>query len=226
MSDSASTVATKLTDSLDINMCMSLGIRMFCWLLLLCFLFYFISLTSSGMMGRPYSRSQWSQRSQWPQYDVIYSPPDFMEQEDFSNDEMYSYNPLVSSRFQRVPLTAPIDEKGESTNLYFGQADRYIVPRNEKIVYKLQVFANLAVLDGNIYANGKDAKDIKQEYLVVLKNNGSMISQPMKKDGDGIYKLSYETSDIQEITKLEEMKEIVIYYNYDGESEIILKGKF
>lgn len=214
MSESASTVATKLTDSLDINMCMSLGIRMFCWLLLICFLFYFISLMSTGM--RSCSR---------PQYDIIYSPPDFMNREEFSNDDMYSYNPLVSARFQRVPLTAPVDDKGESTNLYFGQADRYIVPKNEKLVYKLQVFANLPVLDGNVYADDKD-KTIKQEYLVVLINGDSMISQPMKKDGDGIYKLSYETSDIKDIAKLEEMKEIVIYYNYNEDTQLVLKGKF
>lgn len=221
-------IPTELPESLDPYTCMSFGIRMFCWLLLMCCLFYFI-----GLLLVPvdvYQQTQYMQRCRCGcqrgrgcgrscpfQDDSI---------ENFSNDTMYAFSPEPSSRFQRIPLVAPNNEDGNPKNLYFGQAERYIIPKGNKINYKLQIFADLPVLDGNIYANHK--ADYKQQYTAVLHddNYNDNIELEIKKDNDGLYKLKYDNFDITQIEKLVQMKYLDIYYTYDADKAIILSGQF
>jgi len=91
--------------------------------------------------------------------------------EQFSNDEMYSFKSSQQSNYQSVPLLAPSED-----NLFFGQAKRFISSQDETVVYRLEVYCNLFVLDGNIYDKA-ERNTTKQKYSVFLRNSktrGSM----------------------------------------------------
>ena len=66
--------------------------------------------------------------------------------ENFSNDEMYSFKTAQESSYQSIPLLAP-----ENDNLMFGQAKRFVSAIDGTFVYRLEIYCNLLVLDGNIY---------------------------------------------------------------------------
>lgn len=145
--------------------------------------------------------------------------------ENFSNDEMYSYKQSASSSYQSIPLTPKDDE-----NLFFGQANRFIMIENEpvfggkgKIVYRLEIFCNLFVLDGNIF----DQKKSLQSYGVYLSNSktgDSKFLNNLVKENDGMYKLKFKTS--EDIEKLASYDQVKIIYNLEKGEELLLSGKF
>lgn len=122
------------------------------------------------------------------------------------------------SSYQSIPLLDPTNK-----SLLFGQANRYIyVDQSENFNYRLDIFCNLFVLDGNIYAT---PPNVSHTYYATLKNNKTQETIKLGaliKDGDGIYKLKYTTLD----KKLLGFDELNITYMLNGNEEIMLRGKF
>ena len=140
--------------------------------------------------------------------------------EHFSNDEMYSFKSAPLSTYQSIPLLAPSED-----NLFFGQAKRF-VSSQEKVVYRLEVYCNLFVLDGNIYDKA-ERNTTKQKYSVFLRNSktrGSMKIGDLVKDGDGIYKLKFISD--KNINDLVSYDQINIVYSLNNNEQILLSGKF
>ena len=145
--------------------------------------------------------------------------------ENFSNDEMYSYKQSASSSYQSIQLTPKNYE-----NIFFGQANRFIMIENEpvfggkcKIFYRLEIFCNLFVLDGNIF----DQKKSLQSYGVYLSNSktgDSKFLNNLVKENDGMYKLKFKTS--EDIEKLASYDQVKIIYNLEKGEELLLSGKF
>lgn len=159
------------------------------------------------------------------------------DQENFSNDDMYSYKKSVSSSYQSIPLTAK-----DNDNLFFGKANRFIMVENDpvfrgtlpmanpsvrqgksKIVFRLEIFCNLFVLDGNVFDQRKN-KQAYGVYLVNSKTGDQMFINNLKKDNDGMYKLKYKTS--EDVEKLASYDQINIIYSLDQAEQLILYGKF
>lgn len=147
------------------------------------------------------------------------------DQENFSNDDMYSYKKSVSSSYQSIPLTAKDDD-----NLFFGKANRFIMVENDpvfrgksKIVFRLEIFCNLFVLDGNVFDQRKN-KQAYGVYLVNSKTGDQLFINNLKKDNDGMYKLKYKTS--EDVEKLASYDQINIIYSLDQAEQLILYGKF
>lgn len=215
VSSASNTVATQLTETLNNYMCMSYGIRMFCWLVLLCFLFY----SMSGIFMKNKYHINYDDEYD---NDIIYRQPIFIEK--FDNDNLHSFESKKSYKFKRIQLTAPSNEFKNPENIYFGQVNIYVIPNQDVVTYKLQAFANLAVLDGNIYID--DPEKINQKYTIMLTDDKQKpFEMELIKDNDGLYKLNYETNDANEISNLLNYKTIHIHYYRDNKDKILLIGK-
>lgn len=138
--------------------------------------------------------------------------------ENFSNDEMYSYKTAKESRYQNIPLLGD--------NLQFGQANRYVYYQDDKLIYRLEIFCNLLVLDGDIYPKGDK---IKHKYAVFLENDqDKLYIGDLTKDGDGIYKLKFISKD--NIEKLVSYHKLSIIYTADQsgkqKTNVVVSGHF
>lgn len=141
--------------------------------------------------------------------------------EKFSNDEMYSFKTAQESSYQSIPLLAPNDD-----NLMFGQAKRFVSAIDGTFVYRLEIYCNLLVLDGNIYDKAP-RNSIKQKYSVFLQNTkqkGKVHIGDLVKDGDGIYKLKFISKEnVQELAAYDRVH--IVYVLNDNEQPI-LSGTF
>jgi hypothetical protein len=216
VSSASQTISTQLTDALNQYMCMSYGIKMFCWLLLLCFLLYSISIIS-----RPRKFYKYDDDDYYNDDDIMYRHPMFIE--NFENETQGIFEPKKSYKFKRIQLTAPSDEFKNPENMYFGQVNVYVIPNESELTYKLQAFVNLSILDGNIYID--DPIEISQKYTLMLANGSESFEFELKKDNDGLYKLNYETNDPKVISKLMNYNIIHVHYYKNNQSKIILMGK-
>lgn len=145
--------------------------------------------------------------------------------EHFSNDDMYSYKRSVSSSYQSIPLTAKDDE-----NLFFGKANRFLMIENDpvfngksQIVFRLEIFCNLFVLDGNVF----DQRKNKQAYAVNLVNSKTgeqKFIDNLIKESDGIYKLKYKTA--ENVETLASYDQVNIVYSLENAEQLVLYGKF
>lgn len=209
ISTASNTVITQLTENLNTYMCMSYGVRMFCWLVLFCILTMFMS---SLLPMNNY---------------MYYEKPRYRSvcMEEFGNEnELYPFQLKKVYKFKRAQLTAPLDENKNPENIRFGHLDVYVIPSDDdNMTYKLQSFANLAILDGNIYNFNNEKTN--QKYTLMLTNGKDFVEFEYKKDNDGLYKIDYETTNQKEISKLLEYK-IVHVHHYSNElNKIILVAK-
>ena len=135
--------------------------------------------------------------------------------EKFSNDSFMSYTSAAKSEYQSIPLL-PKNESYFRT--FFGQANRYI-NTNE---YRLEIFANLPVLNGNIYDVSKDHSHSYQLYLSNDSNEKYPLGE-LKKDGDGLYKFDKKMENIKELLKY---RNIIISYRLNDKEEVLINGRF
>lgn len=138
--------------------------------------------------------------------------------EPFSNDSFYSFKLSRDARYQSIPLLDP-----KNNTILFGKAQRYIFSKNDQIVYRLDIDSNLYVLDGNIF----DSEKVDQKYDVLLHNtktNKDLHIGNLKKDGDGIYKLSFVSNN--KVQELSEYDTLYIFYTMNNKSDLILSGTF
>lgn len=143
-------------------------------------------------------------------------------QEDFSNNLFFSAKDTINpgySNYQSAPLTS-------NNYLLFGQANRYInITQNiTKPTYILDIYANLFVINGSPFGISKTP--LYQKYIVYLKN--TQTSEKLQvgvltKDGDGMYKLHFESSQPK---KYVSFNEIEITYKTLEKENVLLNGKF
>ncbi|NBO99423.1 MAG: hypothetical protein EBU90_04750 [Proteobacteria bacterium] len=250
MSDSVSTasqtIASQLTGTSsnlssmfgngNPNNCMASNIRFFFWMIsvlcLLCLCFVMLSnvmvacsdnnqdvqdtLQYIPAQQRPVRRRQCGSRKQ------IEGFHNTSGRENFSNDIMYSYKHSATSNYQNIALTAPDTINKTPANLVFGEAHRYVTSENDQVELRLDISANLYVLDGNIL--NQTSEKVKHSYQAYLVNNKREISiGALKREGDGLYKLKFETKKPNELLTA---RGVIIKYEIDNESVVLLTGTF
>jgi hypothetical protein len=214
MSETATTasksIATTLTDSL-----MNEGLpafRSLLWISLFLIIFSIFSSSLSQLTTRPYKSKCRCKRC-------------FPIQEDFINNEVQEidnspFNYTEYPKYKAIPLTAPDTDIKTPLNIIFGQASRYenVLDNKHNIIF--DIFANLYVLNGNIF----DGETITQNYKAyIINDNGDKKELGiLQKDNDGIYKLKVKTND-ESLLKYNKFQ--VTYINDKGE-DVILLGKF
>jgi hypothetical protein len=155
-------------------------------------------------------------------------PRNMCRLEEFGNDQFYSYKDTINPgyfTYQNAALTS------DSNNLIFGQAKKYVYTllKSAKPVYIIEIFANLYVLNGNPFGVEKlgiDNTSFKHKYIAYLKNTktGKKINiGQLLRDGDGVYKLKFQSDDINEYTKF---NEIEIVHQSPQKEILVLTGKF
>lgn len=173
--------------------------------------------------------------SMYPNDSLTYEPPSIIcvngkckyiknTEEHFSNDELFSYKKQEVANYISIPLLAPFDEFKNPTNLLFGKANVYINTSDDNLYYRLEIYSNLLVLDGNIYDVAKSGI-VDQKYLVYLLNDKlgkKKLIGNLYKDGDGIYKLKKTFKD--NIDELVSYNKINIVYTLDNKEQIVLEG--
>jgi hypothetical protein len=147
--------------------------------------------------------------------------------EKFSNEDMMSFSYEKSSEYQSIPLLALMDENNNPKNLFFGQANRFIISKNGKLNYRLEIYCNLLVLNGNIYDTAKKVDHMYKVFLINTKTGEQIFLDILKKDGDGMYKLKFNSLDIKkEAQEFVGYDKIQIIYSLDNKDDILLEGKF
>lgn len=143
--------------------------------------------------------------------------------EAFENEKFETHSQY--SNYQSVPLLAPYDENKNPTNLFFGQANRYLLTQDGQQSYKLDIFCNLLVLNANIYDKTKD-QDIHHQYKAYLvddNSNKKVLLGELKKDGDGVYKLKFLSDKVNDLLPF---NKIYIVYSLDNNEQVLLQGHF
>lgn len=148
------------------------------------------------------------------------------ENEQFSNNTMYSYKDVRNPSYSYYQSTALTSDD----ELLFGQANRYI-HANETITtpnYILDIYANLFVLNGNPFGEHKLKIDdaVQQSYIVYLidtKTSNSSALGKLKKDGDGIYKLHFQSTDPSKYINFDAVE---IRHQTSTTERLVLRGKF
>jgi hypothetical protein len=126
---------------------------------------------------------------------------------------------LIPDGYHRILLTPPEAKEHVQSPLIAAEAHRYITDKPE---YRLQIFANLYVLDGNIL-QFRDEK-IDHSYKAYLEKNGDRVFLgKLIKDGDGVYKLQIKSKDIKQLL---EYHTLSVIYEINGKENLILTGKF
>lgn len=148
--------------------------------------------------------------------------------EQFSNDNFFSYKDAIYpnySHYQSASLTS------KTNNLVFGQANRYVYPdmKDKQPMYILEIFANLYVLNGNPFGVTKltlDGTPFKHKYIAILKETKTgkrkEIGQ-VKRDGDGLYKLKFNSKEPNEFIIYNELE---IVHRTDEKDTPVLNGRF
>jgi hypothetical protein len=242
-SSASGTISTELTET-DMMKCMSFNFKI---LLYICLIIIIFSLLISCLNSISMSSSNFDDNITYESPSMIgvickciggkckcgkyrningYQE-NFDNQENFSNDDLYSYKKQQFANYTSIPLLSPFDEFKNPTNLFFGQANRYVYNTDtENLYYRLEIFCNMLVLDGNIYDIAK-RNSINQKYIVYLlndKTNKKKLIGNLYKDGDGIYKIKINFKD--NIEKLLSYNKIIIVYSLDNQEQILLEGSF
>lgn len=212
MSDSISsasqTISTQLTE-ISVNTLLNIRYLLLIIVILIIAMFYISSLFTMSLttVAKQYSNTNKINTLKFQQHDCSIANADTTEY--FSQVSSSSY-----VDFQSIPLTAPDSSLNYPLHLMFGQADRHI--NDDK--YTLKISSNLYVLDGNIFNQNKNGKQSYNAYLM-KKDNSKLKIGDLKKDGDGLYKLTFSS---QDRTNLETYKYVAIFYN--DETPLLVGG--
>jgi hypothetical protein len=202
ISSASQTISTQLTE-MSANAILNIRYLLFVLVILVVFMFYMssmfsITISAAAHKCSKYSRCSKCQRKSPLQYRCAMANADTTEH----------FTQVLSSShldFQSIPLTAPDSSSNHPSHLMFGQADRHI--NDDR--YSLKISANLYVLNGNIFNQKENVQQSYNAYLI-NKDNTKLKIGDLKKDGDGLYKLSFSS---QERNKLETYKYLAIFYN-------------
>ncbi len=138
---------------------------------------------------------------------------DYFTNNEKDSQDLFPYTKNVGNQYQSIPLTHT-----DTSNLQFGQINRYISFVDKKVKTTFDLNVNLYVLDGNIY-QPKD--DHMYKVFVFDNNNSKILVGKLTKDGDGLYKLKNQFND-----NLSAYKHVVVVYTKKGVDTILLQGTF
>lgn len=143
--------------------------------------------------------------------------------ENFSNNLFFSDKDTIHqnySNYQSSSLTS-------NNYLIFGQANRFIHYDSiiSKPTYTLDIFANLYIINGSPFGKNRP-KNSNEQYSVYLKNtktSAKLKIGKLQKDGDGMYKLHFTSTEPNKYIQFNEVE--ITYYTPEKES-VLLNGKF
>ena len=143
-----------------------------------------------------------------------------------ATSNVYTHKDFSETSFQRVSLFAPDSKHGLfPQSMYHGEAQRWIMQRNEHLVYQLEFFCNLPELNGDILVKRK--RDVPQKYTAYLSKDaeGEEILElgDLQRDGDYVYKLKITSDDVAELAAY---KFLHVVYHFGDEDHIVLQGEF
>lgn len=218
MSDISTTLSMNgpLFTSQELITCSIFNLKMFLFVLMIIIC---ISCLSSCLNTLFVSEQMYTLKKKQPKYRL---------REDFSNDQFYSYKDSINPgyfTYQNASLTS------DTNNLIFGQAKKFIRPqmKTSNAIYNIEILANLYVLNGNPFGLEKlniDDTSFKHKYIAYLKNTktGKKINiGQVLRDGDGMYKLKFQTEDVNEYVNF---NEIEIVHKSPLKETLVLNGKF
>lgn len=143
---------------------------------------------------------------------------DYFTNTETNLDETYKkVVPIKPNNFQSIPLT---NLENDEFNLQFGQINRTIVYNNGNIVTNYDIFANLYILDGNIFQE-KEKDHVYKVFLSKESEEDKILVGKLYKDGDGIYKLKKQFTD-----DMSSYKNAFIVYTKNNIDKKILYGTF
>ena len=121
----------------------------------------------------------------------------------------------IQQNFQDIPLNVPQD-LNDPPRIVFGKADKF----QSKKSIDINISANLYVLNGNVYNQSSDDQGYPT-YLSDGKTNKPI--GDLKKDGDGIYKLTFSTDKVDEFSNF---KIVQVFYRLKKDEMLLLHGSF
>jgi len=130
-----------------------------------------------------------------------------------SYESEYRQKYLNESQYDKAMLTSP------DNNFITGEAVRYI----DKDNYRIEIFANLYLLNGNVY-KAETSKGFYTAYLSNPSSTQTMLLGNLTKDRDHVYKLTVKSN--TQLESVKNNKHIHIVYHENGQSVTILRGKF
>jgi hypothetical protein len=132
----------------------------------------------------------------------------------FGKTNMHKY-------YQYAALTSPSTDINTPSSILFGEFKKFNLMRNNKLNTLINITANLYILDGNVYTNGQ--RSLAQSYKAYFTNdkNERLLIGDLIRDGDGLYKLKFLTTD----NKYNDYKEIIIIHQFNGNEKVVLSGK-
>jgi hypothetical protein len=157
--------------------------------------------------------------------------------EKFSNNLFFSDKDTINPGYSSYQSTALTSDN----HLIFGQANRYIQFDIKDIItkpnytdirdtitkpnYILDIYANLYVINGSPFGKSPE-KPLEQKYAVYLKNTRTSEKVEigkLNKDGDGIYKIHFVSTEPNKYVKFNEVE---ITYKTANKESSLLNGKF
>lgn len=133
--------------------------------------------------------------------------------EHLTNTELSEYKYIHETHYEKAMLTSP------DNNFITGEAVRYI----DKDNYRIEIFANLYLLNGNVY-KAETSKGFYTAYLSNQSSTQTMLLGNLTKDRDHVYKLTVKSN--KQLESVKNNKHIHIVYHENGQSVTILRGKF
>jgi hypothetical protein len=218
----ASTIASKLgetTSSLGITDCTISNIRFLSWVIVIICLFCLLSslmtmtvdTQQQGLYYKPCLRQRFREY-----FDNMF--------DNFDNSTKYQemYNKqTVKNIYRSILLTAPDTQMKSPSNLLLGNANQFIIAKDGTQLYRLEISANLPVLDGNVFASPE--KYIHSYHVYLYNNDDSVTIGELKKDGTGLYKITFISDKPEDYIKY---KNIKITYKTSDKETTLLQGSF
>lgn len=207
---------------LTLEQCAMFGARFAVWIILFIILNSIFSSILSNLMSPP------------PRYYKTYGNKNYML-EGFNNSgaplheveyKKYGglYNGSKRAKYSRAQLTGLVSKSGAVNNMASGEVKKYILQKNGKKQIRIEARGYVYIIGGDVFA--EEEPEQKYELQLADKDDNILNLGEMKKDGDGVYKLSFvKTSEKpEEIDRLDKYTKAMIVYYKNGEKQVLLYG--
>jgi len=136
-------------------------------------------------------------------------------QENFSNDDLYSFNQVPYADYQTIQLQS-------DNSLLGGIGKRYVYVDKDGISqYKLELYLSLYSINGNPFDSNNNTQQQYNVYLI--KDDKKKLLGQLYKDGDQTHKFKYVSDKVKELI---EYDRIVVTYVLNGKEQDVVAGQF
>lgn len=207
---------------LTLEQCAMFGARVAVWIILFIILNSIFSSILSNLMSPP------------PRYYKTYGNKNYML-EGFKNSgtplhelEYKKYGGLYSdtkrAKYSSAQLTGLVSTSGAVSNMSTGEIKKYIFQKNGRKQIRIEARGYVYIIGGDVFT--EEEPEQKYELQLADKDDNILNLGEMKKDGDGVYKLSFvKTSEKpEEIDRLDKYTKAMIVYYKNGEKQVLLYG--